>query len=126
MAKASKARKAGTKKASVTPTYMKGKKPLKIGLHDVIRVLKVIDDEGHMSKFTTAAKKKKTVMLVDPNTVNFIKDFMVENNMHDHPIGKHVVNARTAPAGAALGMRAGAAAAGGPPKDPFECDLSRH
>jgi len=120
---AKKAKKAN--KAKVTPTYMKGKKPLKIGLHDVIRALKVIDDHGHMSKFKTAAKKKKAVMLVDPKTVNFIKDFMVKNDMHEHPVGKHIVNARIARAGAAPGMRAAAAPVGAAAKDPYECNFSK-
>jgi len=125
MAKKSKANAAGAKKAKVTPTYMKGKKPLKIGLHDVIRALKVIDDHGHMSKFTTAAKKKEAVMLVDPKTVNFVKDFIVKNDMHEHPVGKHIVNARSAPAGAELGMRATGPVPRAAAKNPYECNFSK-
>lgn len=124
MAKKTGAKKAKAKKAKVTPTHMTGKKPLKIGLHDVIRALKVIEDHGHMSKFATAAKKQKAVMLVPPGTVNFVKDFLVKHNMHDDPVGKHIVNAREAPR-ASLRMRAGAAAAGAAKqKDPHECDFS--
>jgi hypothetical protein len=111
------------KKARVIPTYMTGKKPMKIGLHDVIRALKVIDDHGHMAKFTRAAKKEKAMMLVEPATVNFVKDFIVENDMHAHPVGKHIVNPRAVPTGAARGR---VAAAAGPAKDPFECDFSKH
>jgi hypothetical protein len=123
MAKKATANKAGAKKAKVTPTYMKGKKPLKIGLHDVIKALKVIEDHGHMSKFRTAAKKNKAVMLVDPQTVNFVKDFMVKNDMHKHPVGKHIVNARTT---AVRGAKAASAVAATAAKDPFECDFSKH
>jgi hypothetical protein len=123
MAKKAKAKKAGAKKAEATPTYMKGKKPLKIGLHDVIKTLKVIEDHGHMSKFRAAAKKNKAVMLVNPETVNFVKDFMVKNDMHRHPVGKIIVNARTT---AARGAKAAAAVAGKAAKDPFECDFSKH
>jgi 4-hydroxyphenylpyruvate dioxygenase-like putative hemolysin len=123
MAKKSKANAAGAKKAKVTPTYMKGKKPLKIGLHDVIKALKVIEDHGHMSKFRTAAKKNKAVMLVNPQTVNFVKDFMVKHDMHKHPVGKHIVNARTA---ATRGAKTASAVAATAAKDPFECDFSKH
>ena len=97
MAKKAGAKKAKAKKVKVTPTYMTGKKPLKIGLHDVVRALTVIEDHGHMRKFATAAKKQEVVMLVPPNTVNFVKDFLVKHDMHDDPVGKHIVNARKAP-----------------------------
>jgi hypothetical protein len=123
MAKKAKANKAGAKKAKVTPTFMKGKKPLKIGLHDVIKALKAIEDHGHMDKFRRAAKKNKAVMLVDPQTVNFVKDFMAKNDMHEDPVGKIIVNARKT---AARGATAAAAVAGTAAKDPFECDFSKH
>jgi hypothetical protein len=111
------------KKAKVEPTYMTGTKPMKIGLHDVIRALKVIDDHGHMAKFSRAAKKQKAMMMVDPGTVNFVKDFMVENEMHAHPVGKHIVNARAVPM--ARTARARVAAPAARSKD-FECDFSKH
>ena len=117
------AKKAGI--AKVKPTYMTGKKPMRIGLHDVIRALKVIDEHGHMAKFTRAAKKKKAMILVEPATVNFVKDFMVRNDMHAHPVGKIIVNPRTIPMAAAARGRAGVAAAA-PAKDPCECDFSKH
>jgi hypothetical protein len=110
--------------AKVKPTYMTGKKPMKIGLHDVIRALKVIDDHGHMAKFTRAAKKKKAMMLVEPATVNFVKDFIVKNDMHAHPLGKHIVNPRAVPMATAARKRSAAPA--GPAKDRFECDFSKH
>ncbi|MFH1345965.1 MAG: hypothetical protein ABIL01_32900 [Pseudomonadota bacterium] len=128
MARKAGAKKAKAKKVKITPTYMTGEKPLKIGLHDVIRALKVIEDHGHMRKFATAAKKQESVMLVPPKTVNFVKDFLVKYNMHDDPVGKHIVNAREAPgalATASPAMRAGAAAAQATKqKDPHECDFS--
>ena len=111
------------KKAKVQPTYMTGKKPMKIGLHDVIRALKVIDDHGHMDKFTRAAKKQKAMMLVEPATVNFVKDFIVKNDMHAHPVGEHIVNPRAVPMARAARARVAAPAARS--KD-FECDFSKH
>ena len=80
------------KKAKVTPTYLKGKKPVKIGMHHVLNVLKMIDDHGHTSKFKRQAKKAGAFMSVHPETVNFVKDFVASNDMHQHPVGRQVVN----------------------------------
>lgn len=82
------------KQAKIKPTYMKGKRPLKIALHDIVRVVKMLDDKKQTKKFQKAAKSNNAVVSVDAKTVNFVKDFMVKNNLHDHPIGKHIVNAR--------------------------------
>jgi hypothetical protein len=101
---------------------MKGTRPLKIALHDVIKVLDLISKRKCMTKFKAAARKNNAVMLVEPATVNFVKDFMASNAMHNHPIGKHVINPRVA-APAARAMR-GAAPGGGSPD--FECDFSKH
>ncbi len=107
------------KKTKVKPTFMKGKKPLKIGLHDVIRALKVIEEHGQMDRFTKAAKKKKARMLVEPDTVNFVKDFMAKNDMHEHPVGRHIVNP------VVVAAAASGPAPGGTPKDKFECDFRK-
>lgn len=80
------------KQAKVQPVYLKGKKPAKIALHDVMDVLKMIDDHGHSKKFKSKAKAAGAMMTVSPETVNFIKDFVADNNMHGHRIGKKVVN----------------------------------
>jgi hypothetical protein len=121
MAKKAKA-KSKVKSVPVTPTYMTGTKPLKIALHDVIKALELISKRKRMGKFKTAAQENKAVMLVEPATVNFVKDFMADNGMHNHPIGKHIINPRVvAPAGRA--MRGAALGAGS--KD-FECDFSKH
>jgi hypothetical protein len=108
------------KQTKVKPTYLKGKKPITIGLHDVMRVMMMINDHGHTDKFQKAAKKKKAFMSVDPGTVNFVKDFVAQNKMHDHPIGKHIV--KTQDKGAAPLAKAMAAA----PKlqhCPYDCCL---
>ena len=67
-----------------------------MGLHDVVRVLKAIDKHGHMAKFVRAAKEQKAAGTFDAKAVNFVKDFMVKNKMHNDPIGKHIVNAAQA------------------------------
>jgi hypothetical protein len=102
MAKRSKAKtstaaasRGNTKK--VGPRYLKRGTSYTLGLHDVVRALKVIEENNHLDKFVRASKRKKTSVSVNAETVNFVKDFMVKNNMHDHPVGKHIVNAMVAP-----------------------------
>jgi hypothetical protein len=105
MAKKAKAKKSKAVKASappVTPTYLKDGQKYTMGLHDVVRALKVIDKHGHMAKFVKAAKAQKAAGTFDAKTVNFVKDFMVKNKMHKDPIGKHIVNARQAAAAAPM------------------------
>ena len=97
------------KKAVVAPTYMKGKQPLRIALHDIVKVVKMIDEHKHTEKFLKAAKREKAFVNVDAETVNFVKDYMVKNNLHEHPVGKHIVNARAKRAA----------------DDPFDCDFGR-
>lgn len=82
-----------TKSEKVRPRYLKPGTSFTMGLHDVARALKVIDENNHMDKFVSASKQNETSVSVDAKTVNFVKDFMVENNLHDHPVGKHIVNA---------------------------------
>jgi hypothetical protein len=94
MGKKSKAKTSTAKAEKVTPTYLKSGTSFKIGVHDVIRALKVIEERGLLDKFAAAAKRHATSLSVDARTVNFVKDFMVKNNMHDDPIGKHIVNAK--------------------------------
>jgi hypothetical protein len=90
-AKSNKA-KAGTRKApSVTPTYLPKGQTYTIGLHDLVRALKVIEKHGHTAKFARAAKALRAAGTFDAKTVNFIKDFMAKQNMHTDPIGKHIV-----------------------------------
>jgi signal transduction histidine kinase len=100
MAKKSKAKKSktGISKTGaekVMPTYLKKGASYKMGLHDVIKALKVIEKHKHLDKFVRASKKNATSVSVDAKTVNFVKDFMVKNNMHTDPVGKHIVNAKT-------------------------------
>jgi hypothetical protein len=104
------------KKPKVKPTYLTGNKSLNVALHDVMTALQMIEEHGYTEKFRKAAKKNKALMIVPADTVNFVKDFLVANNMHDDPIGKHIVNAqkKKAPPGAeALGAAA----------DSFDCNF---
>jgi hypothetical protein len=80
------------KQAKPKPTYLKGTKHVPIPVHRVVDVLKMIDDHGHTKKFRRLAKAKGVVMGMHPKTVNFVKDFVAKNEMHEHPVGKQVVN----------------------------------
>ncbi len=88
------AKKSKAKTPKVTPTYLQPGASFTMGLHDVVRALKVIEKHKHLNKFVKAAKKNKASVSVGAETVNFVKDFMVKNKMHNDPIGKHIVNAR--------------------------------
>lgn len=92
MAKKVKSKKAAARNApSVTPTYLPKGQTYTIGLHDLVRALKVIEKHGHTAKFARAAKGLRAAGTFDAKTVNFIKDFMAKKNMHTDPIGKHIV-----------------------------------
>jgi hypothetical protein len=80
------------KKATRQPTYLKGKKPVQIPVHRVVDVLKMIDEHGHSKRFRRQAKTKGLKMGLHPDTVNFVKDFVAENSLHEHPVGKQVLN----------------------------------
>ncbi len=79
-------------KENVQPTYLKGTKSVDIPAHRVAEVLSMIHDEGHTAKFKRQAEAAGAVMTLDPKTVNFVKDFVANNDMHSHPVGKQVVN----------------------------------
>ena len=123
MAKKAKARKAKAKKTKaraaragagpVTPTYLKDGQTYTMGLHNVVRAFNVIEKHGHMAKFVRAAKKSGAAGTFDAKTVNFVKDFMVKQKMHNDPIGKHIVNAK----------QPGAAAMAAGPTGPYNCNF---
>jgi hypothetical protein len=89
---ASKAHRA--KAPPVTPTYLPDDQTTTMGLHDIVRALRVIEKHGRMAKFVKAAKEQQAAGTFDAKTVNFVKDFMVKHKMHTDPIGKHIVNAQ--------------------------------
>lgn len=125
MAKKSKAKKSATGKsrtaaskagaAKVTPTYLKKGASYRMGLHDVIRAVKMIDKHKHLAKLVNASKKKGASVRLDADTVNLVKDFVVKHKMHADPVGKHIVNA------APRAAKATAAAAG----NPAECNFGK-
>lgn len=91
--KAKTARKAkAAKKAKVMPTYLKGTKSVDIPAHRVSQVLAMIHERGHTAKFRRQAKAAGLVMTLHPKTVNFVKDFVAQNDMHTHTVGRQVIN----------------------------------
>jgi hypothetical protein len=75
-----------------TPTYLKGKKSVNISAHRVAEVFAMIHEHGHTTKFKRQAKAAGISMSLAPKTVNFVKDFVANNDMHQHAVGKQVVN----------------------------------
>lgn len=104
-----KARTARAGAPAVTPTYLQEGQTYTMGLHDIVRVVQVIEKYGHTAKFIRAAKAQQVGGTFDAKAVNFVKDFMVKQKMHADPVGKHIVNARDAQpdAAASLASRSG-------------------
>jgi len=96
MAKPSKTRakrkKVATPKKVPAPTYLNGTDYVDIPMHRVVEVLKMIHEHGHATKFKKQAKQADLKMRFDPKAVNFVKDFVANNDMHSHAVGRQVVN----------------------------------
>jgi hypothetical protein len=95
-AKKPKSRRSAASAMPVRPTYLQEGETYRMGLHDVVRALKVIEKHGQMAKFVRAAKEQEAAGTFDATTVNFVKDFLVRHKMHNDPIGKHIINAKQA------------------------------
>lgn len=87
----------------VTPTYMKGRRSIKIHLHSVMDVCKTIGELGHFDQLRKAAEETGAYVTLQPDTVNFIKKYLAENNLHEKSsVAREVVGAC-------------------PPPDPYHC-----
>jgi hypothetical protein len=64
------------------PNYMKGPAPIRVPLHKVIDVLKTIHALGHTDTFQKPAEDAGATVNIHAKTVNFIKDYMANNNLH--------------------------------------------
>jgi hypothetical protein len=98
----------------VVPTYLEAGASIHLGLHDVIRALKMIEKHGHLNKLVSAARRRPALVRLPAETVNFVKDFVVANGMHKDPVGKHIVNGRGTPSAAGAMGAATIAEAGDP------------
>ena len=65
------------------PNYLKGKKSIKLQLHSVLDILHEIRDQGHATQFKAAAEKAGIVLSAEPKTVNFVKDYLADNGLHE-------------------------------------------
>jgi hypothetical protein len=100
MAKVSKAAKTKSTKAKaakkkvaqpVTPVYLESPATIRIGLHDVIRALKMIETQGQLNKLVSASKRQRLQVTLPAETVNFVKDFVVKHGLHTNQVGRHIV-----------------------------------
>ncbi len=83
----------------VTPTYLAKGASIRMGLHDVIKAVKMIEKHGHLAKFTSKLRREQAQVSLPADTVNLVKNFVVENGMHKNSMGKHIVNGRRRAAG---------------------------
>ncbi|MBB5048162.1 hypothetical protein HNR60_002924 [Rhodopseudomonas rhenobacensis] len=112
------ARKPPARKAPppIEPTYLAAGGSIRIGLHDVVRAIKMIDKAGQLAKFVSAAKRQQAEATLGADTVNFAKDFVVKYRLYGNAIGKHIVNGR--------GERSEGAAEGAS-DDPNQCHFGK-
>jgi hypothetical protein len=75
------------------PNYMKGRKGIKVPVHSVMDVIKTLQDLGHGDKFRQAAADQGAYVTLHPQTVNFVKNYMADNNLHEqNAVASDVVN----------------------------------
>ena len=67
------------------------KKPAKVPLHTVMDALRTIHDKGNFDHFMTAAQQAGAVVTVHPKTLDFVKKYITDNNLHSHAATKNVV-----------------------------------
>ena len=80
------------------PTYMRGRSPIQVPLYKVMDVLKTIDDLGHTDEFQKAAKTARVSVRIHPETVNFIKDYLANNNLHaQNAVAREIVGSGGGP-----------------------------
>lgn len=80
------------KKAAPTPTDLAGGKSVDIPAHQVAEILATILARGQGAKFKKQAKAAGLVVTVNSKTVNFVKDFLAQNQMHSLAVAKRAIN----------------------------------
>ena len=117
--KTSKAKTSKAKRRSKAKSAGISKEPIDVALHEVIRLLQVIAEQGNdaTERFATIVRKRKLYVRVDPDTVKFVGAYLAKNRL-----GKPPVEA-TAPAAAlaAASTPAAASTASLPVGDRFRC-----
>jgi len=62
-------------------TTKKAARPMKLGLHEVVRLMKMLADNDLMDDFATAATKNKAFVRVDDETVSFARKYLVRKKL---------------------------------------------
>jgi hypothetical protein len=115
----------------VIPSHLPPNASFVMGLHDVIKVVKMIEQNDQLASFTRKMKNEKAEVRISAHTVNLVKDFVAEKRLHKNAIGKHIVNARDKgpPADTetrtSISVATGAVASKGTDDDPNQCIMGR-
>lgn len=78
----------------VIPTRLPKGASFVMWLHDVIRVVKMLEQNGQLASFARKMKKENAEVTISAHTVNLVKDFVAEKRLHKNAVGKHIINAR--------------------------------
>jgi hypothetical protein len=70
-------------KASATKKSAKNdKKVLRVPMHSVVHFVRMLHDEKHAAKFVKAARDSNAVVTLHPDTINFVRNFVSDNQLH--------------------------------------------
>jgi hypothetical protein len=84
----SKATKSRAAKTASRKSTTAREKPLRVPMHSVVHFVKMLHDEKHSTKFAKAARKSNAVLTMHPSTVDFVKKYVADNNLHDSMAAK--------------------------------------
>ncbi|MGM4871384.1 hypothetical protein AB7645_09165 [Bradyrhizobium sp. 956_D2_N1_5] len=123
--------KAPSQAEKIIPTHLPPTASFVMGLHDVIKVVKMIEKHDQLASFARKMKSEKAEVRIPADTVNLVKDFVAEKKLHKNAIGKHIINARDKRPTAdteirtSIAVATGAVAARGPDGDPNRCNMGQ-
>lgn len=109
----------------VTPQYVPKNASVVMALHDVIKVVKMIESHDKLTEFTRTIKNKWAEVRIPAQTVNLVKDFVVTKGLHTNAVGKQIVNARKKTLENTMFRTASATAAAADDGDPNQCVMGR-
>ena len=76
------------------PTHVKGRKPVKVGLHSLVEIIGEMHKLEHADKLHAHLSSNDAVVLIPPKTMNLFKDYLADHRLDDvSSIAKAVVNA---------------------------------
>lgn len=75
------------------PKHVRGRKPIKVGMHSLVEIIGEVHKLGHAQKLHAHLSSNEAVVSIPPKTVNLFKDYLAENKLDDvSEIAKAVVN----------------------------------